>query len=394
MLLLSFLVLYFLLILLYLKIFKNDSLLKLIPLFHFGVLVTSSLISKFFEEGVMPGFPDQIGYLRYGEDCSWSYYDLEIFKVFSDEIRKRAGHHPFYWALSCLVHSSSIFPIETLRLINFIVLLLLGLTFYRTQILITNNHTRSLLNTRIFLFMPSFLSFAVYTIRDLFITLFWSLCFYSILKIYSRKTFFNKHLIYLSVWIILLYLTREQAAFAMLNILFFSLIYKYLKNVKLMFFIFFILFGAIYFIPSNESRINILKSIINNIITDKDFLIKILYKLPLYFLSLGFLDPTTGKTFSFSHLLISKFFIPDTIIIPFLFLLNFKKIIHNQYRGVIFAILFAFILYFLIYMYAESYWTGGYGFHFRAYIIFFYSYTAFTLPYLRILKKNTMQDTD
>jgi len=367
---------------------KFNKIISLIILEVFLLLHFLHIFLFFLNDyGFLPGKPDQYGYyFYYYEEGRNLLEKYGIWKYILYEIESRNLHNFLYWILYTILGSYSIIiPAQvTMRILNYIALVGTSYFAYKTVYLLSGDRNRSKYSALVIFLSPTFMSFSIYVIRDILMVFLVSAIFYSIVRIYLYPSAFFNYLSFL-ILIVFIFSFRGQLAFViflLLGMLIFIKIFK-IKNLKLLFLI---AFSIIFLISQISKNIDIGgASIIYNLtnaFTNKDFLLTLLWKFPLYFLGLGFLDPTTEKTFSFPLLIITRISSIDSIFIPFIFTLFIIQGKFKSWIELIYSIILSFFFYFTIYIYAETFFKEGvYGFHFRAFLPYFY------MMYVLVLSK-------
>jgi len=225
---------------------------------------------------------------------------------------------------------------------------------------------------------------------------------YFLLAAYFSKSIYFRliKLAVLGLLILIIFTAREQLALVLLIFSGFIFIDKKLKiKNKSLYFILFsslilgviVLIGTVvsslgavsYDIDRSGQSLTVLYRSFKYICSDgfQDFI----WKFPLYFLGLGFLDPTTVKTFGLLGLVVRRLLALDSLIIQpiFIFLMLLRRI---QEKNILGATLLTYFIYYSLYFYAESNFRGIYGFGFRQMMPFIY---LFALLIITNIKKTT-----
>lgn len=343
----------------------------------------------FFDDlGFLPGKPDQYGYYEFAKD-----YDLLSLKGLLDIAYQMNFHNFLYWQVYAISFKLSLIsPVISMRLLNMIAFLLTGLFFYRSILLITKERNNAKIGTLFFLVSPTFLSFSLYVIRDILIVFFFSGAFYVMLSIYynwNKKNIFSKIPI-LFMFSILTFSLRTQLLLVIFLLLFQIIIIKLLKvkryvTLLIVQIILILLISEV--VEATGFNLAGIYTIVYWIkaFYDWNFIWNLIIRIILYLVGLGFLDPTTGKTFSMTEILLTRTLSIDSLIVPVLFFIYYLKKFKKNL--LINAVVFAFVIYFSIYTYAALFWGDEYGFHFRAMLPFFYIFYIFvgieTVPIIR-----------
>lgn len=279
-------------------------------------------------------------------------------------------------------------------LINYILLILTVLFSYKTVYILTESKERAASSALILGILPSFLGFSVYMIREMFILFFSSATFYYLILLYKLRRSLSSKLVFFiplnfSVVTIFNYLIRPHLAFIFayifLNIYVARLI-SLRKTMSILAIVFLNLILLNLAINSFLPDRNYLYPVINELLNNHEFLLNTTKKIFLYSFGLGFLDTETEKSFDLIYLLIMRILSIDSIILPPTF---FFMLIQNKFRrdiGLIIAVMSGYLIYATAYFYAEKYFVGVYGFHFRAYLPFYYFFVIMLFSNINIEK--------
>ncbi|MDW7972567.1 MAG: hypothetical protein RMI01_05115 [Thermodesulfovibrio sp.] len=340
---------------------------------------------EFFDGGFFPGKEDQYGYYEYGLGCRDGKHTIQ--DAFEN-------YQIFYYVIVCLIFLNDILPKQSMILINYILLILTVLFSYKTVYVLTESKKRAVSSALILGILPGFLGFSIYMIRDLFILFFSSATFYYLILLYKLRKPLSSKLVFLiplnfSVVTIFNYLIRPHLAFIFTYIflnLYVARLISLRKTALILIISFLNLMLLNLAINSFLPDRNYLYPVINELLNNHEFLWNTTKKIFLYSVGLGFLDAETVKSFDLIGLLIMRLLAIDSLILPPIF---FLMLIQNKFRrdiGLIIAVMSGYLIYAAVYFYAEKYYVGVYGFHFRAYLPFYYFFVIMLFSNINIEK--------
>ena len=370
-----------LLLFIFLELFFIEKILKIsaynriliIIFFIYIIIISNVLPCLFFNNYFFPGKPDQYSYY----DFALNSYNKFTFNNIITFIFERNFSHFLYYIIYIYVFKVSVIsPIITMRLLNFIAHLGTVFISYKTLKLLAP--TKASLGSLILLLSPTFLAFDFYVIRDTLIIFFTSLFLYYLVKLF--KTQMNKlDYIFLVLILIIIASLRGQLAFVFLLMLLIVIMRKsYKKSIILSILSFF----SLIILKNISQLIDIFITKILPSLLDLQILKIFLIKFPIYFSGFSFLDPSASKSYSLTTILFTRVLAIDSLIIPLIFTgLLFTGKIKNEIKPLVFSSILAFIIYFYIYIWASITWEG-YGFHFRAYLPFFYIFYIYVIIHL------------
>ncbi|GBD03700.1 hypothetical protein HRbin19_00997 [bacterium HR19] len=372
--------------LLYEKFLKGikDVFILSIPIFLLWIYIFMPVTFYFFFNGFLPGKPDQDLYYEFA-----SNYNINSLTDTVNIAFERNFHNFLYWQIATIAYNLSFFsPVLSLCLINFVAHLFISIFAYYSIYLILGSKRKAKIGMLFFLFSPTFISFGLYIIRDILIVLAFAGMFLSLLFIYKRG-FSVKYVFLLIIFSFFAFSLRGQLILVISLLSFQIFLTRFFRDRSFLFYsilqvVFLIqVYIIIKIFNLNFAGSGVLVDFLIHLIS-WDLLKTILIKFPIYILGIGFLDPQVGKTFSLQVILLTRLLAIDSLVIPFIFVYFYIK----KWRKDVFVnlIIFALFLYFALYMYAQNFFEGGYGFHFRAMLPFFYVF--YLLVISEFLKKD------
>lgn len=366
--------LYFLLSIYVYMNFKG--IIKFTPLLYILVYFFMSISGMtFFENGLFPGKSDQYMYIAYGEEVASNVKSMNII----DHIRYALKFCPYpvigYW---CIVgyyfDTALISPVEGLRLLNLSFALIGILYLKKTVEVLFCDHKKEKIMLLLFSLSPSVMMFNFYVVRDSIMLYLFIIFVYYLVKIYLE---INGDIEYIKMIILIgiIFNFREQLSLVIVMMLIFIKLGKFLKGGSMCLLLTYnFLWMLILYIVGALSDKPILTSIALWVLNIDTWV----YSIPKFFLYTGGFGFLAAEE-DFAVRIIQRVLAFDSILIPFLFTTSFilrKQKKHEKFQ---IALMSSYILYFLIYMYAEMVFRGNYGFHFRAMLPFYYIFMLFML---------------
>lgn len=326
---------------------RRSRLLKLVSLFNIATFIIGLL---WLGEGAFPGKPDQLRYLNYGKDCA-KHDSLSMMSSIkrTQALKKIKESNTAYPLFSCAMFKSSLSPVISLRLVNFIAHLLmcvLVLLFYENFKLNKEGEWAALIVG----VLPSVLAFDLIIMRDLLIA-FFSITFL-VLPVCLNRTYIFRSLA-LVVGVFAVFTLRPHLVPPMLlglMTLFGMRFFRWKVTSTL-------IFGLTLFIGLVLSKFQLpsknLQLYLGSFGYFFDNLSLFMNKAPVEILGYSFLLPDKTLGLPIDKILLNRFLIFDSLIIPAVFLallvVTFKKR-RGEVEGIV---LYPMLIYYMTYFFLE-----------------------------------------
>jgi hypothetical protein len=351
--------------------------------------LSTLLFIPLFHSKIMPGKPDQAGYIEYAKSNRDLFNQRGIAR-YAYDVRKNISRHFLYRTIVALYVSRSDLYVEGLRLLNFLahVITVFFAYLFIKKVNMKNPHNYLFLCT--IAFAPSYLVYDLYLLRDMLIVCMFSASLFQLFNLYMAEQLKDKlqALLLFIPLVVIMYTLRIQLAFSLTVILMLLLLRLVIKKIKIWhayvaYFSTFYLAGKL--IHAEKRTFLIFKNTILLVEQPLKF-VRMIANVFLGMTGLRFLDRMFIKTDGFDIHVIHRLLAIDSIVIPLLFSYMFFTNKMRRISYFIHAVFISLVTYIMFYQYAE-YDNPAQSFQYRALLPFVFYFTFAIASNLYFIKE-------